>query len=358
MEEIGVPIVVGEWSLATDNCAMWINGLNDNVPGYPKVQCEMVRCPDPYMGSAARQPNAPPDPSKGAQDPFGNGGESYVEYGYCPRDKPFSISGNSTEENEATRLLAQCKLYAFDMRTHGNFFWNFRTEFEPRWDYLRAVENGWFPRDWGSDNLYVQQINRSCTLAYATTTATAAAATATAESLGSGDKNTEQGSSSSGGGREEEGLFSTNATYPNRTTTTTTTLGGGPVSEAYHNVAIGFIGAGIIYTILLWGHCCGHSNSSSSSSSGSNSNKNYNSIYNSSWRNNPPPTKTNNAGGANILLRNEKRPNEKDNDSRSGDYYCSNYGSTAETGAVYDDERLEGGIEMSHPLLESNNSKR
>lgn len=30
MESIGVPIVVGEWSLATDNCAMWLNGLNDN----------------------------------------------------------------------------------------------------------------------------------------------------------------------------------------------------------------------------------------------------------------------------------------------------------------------------------------
>jgi glucan 1,3-beta-glucosidase len=26
----GVPIIVGEWSLASDNCAMWLNGLNDN----------------------------------------------------------------------------------------------------------------------------------------------------------------------------------------------------------------------------------------------------------------------------------------------------------------------------------------
>ena len=43
--------VVGEWSLATDNCAMWLNGFNDNVPGFPKVECEMVKCPDPYMGS-------------------------------------------------------------------------------------------------------------------------------------------------------------------------------------------------------------------------------------------------------------------------------------------------------------------
>lgn len=30
MERLGVPIIVGEWSLATDNCAMWLNGFNDN----------------------------------------------------------------------------------------------------------------------------------------------------------------------------------------------------------------------------------------------------------------------------------------------------------------------------------------
>ena len=28
---------VGEWSLATDNCAMWLNGFQDNLPGFPQV---------------------------------------------------------------------------------------------------------------------------------------------------------------------------------------------------------------------------------------------------------------------------------------------------------------------------------
>ena len=37
-------------SLATDNCAMWLNGFNDNVPGYPVVKCQRVECPPPYMG--------------------------------------------------------------------------------------------------------------------------------------------------------------------------------------------------------------------------------------------------------------------------------------------------------------------
>lgn len=60
------------------------------------------------------------------------GGPSYVEYGTCPRDRPFP---NDVEE---VRTLAYAKLHAFDYQTHGQFFWNFRTEFEPRWDYMRV----------------------------------------------------------------------------------------------------------------------------------------------------------------------------------------------------------------------------
>ena len=43
MEAGGVPVIVGEWSLATDNCAMWLNGFNDNTPGYPKETCARVQ---------------------------------------------------------------------------------------------------------------------------------------------------------------------------------------------------------------------------------------------------------------------------------------------------------------------------
>lgn len=42
------------------------------VPGYPKVECEMVECPAPYMGRGVI-PNTPPDASLPAQDPFGTG---------------------------------------------------------------------------------------------------------------------------------------------------------------------------------------------------------------------------------------------------------------------------------------------
>lgn len=90
-EATGFPLIIGEWSLATgmysiffhvkyllvvmfhlsDNCAMWLNGFNDNIPSYPKKQCHMVPCPPPYMGSS--QPGTPVDPTIGPQDPFGAG---------------------------------------------------------------------------------------------------------------------------------------------------------------------------------------------------------------------------------------------------------------------------------------------
>jgi glucan 1,3-beta-glucosidase len=65
---------------------MWLNGFNDNINGYPKVQCDMVPCTEPYMGSD--QPGAPPDASKGKQGPFGTG-DSTPEHGMCPIDKKF-----------------------------------------------------------------------------------------------------------------------------------------------------------------------------------------------------------------------------------------------------------------------------
>ena len=60
------------------------------------------------------------------------GGKSYVEYGSCPRDRPFP------NEKEDVRRLALAKLHAYDFHTHGQFFWNFRTEFETRWDFFRV----------------------------------------------------------------------------------------------------------------------------------------------------------------------------------------------------------------------------
>eukprot|EP00965_Chrysotila_dentata_P136137 4501020-Pleurochrysis_carterae.AAC.1 len=78
---LDMPMIVGEWSLATDNCAMWLNGFNDNLPGYPKVTCDMQPCAKPYMG--AEQPGAPPDPEEPLQGPYGTG-VSGPQFGFCP----------------------------------------------------------------------------------------------------------------------------------------------------------------------------------------------------------------------------------------------------------------------------------
>ena len=139
MESLGVPIIVGEWSLATDNCALWINGLNDNVPGYPKVKCDFVKCPIPDNYETDKRKDSWWK-GENTLDPQGNGGKSYIINGTCPRGRPFD------NEDYDMNILAKAKLYVFDTLTHGQFFWNFRTEYEPRWDYQQAVQKGWIPK--------------------------------------------------------------------------------------------------------------------------------------------------------------------------------------------------------------------
>lgn len=93
MEREFGPVIVGEWSLATDNCAMWLNGFNDNLPGFPRLPCKYVPCSDPYMGEG--QPNAPVDPTKPMLGPYGTG-MSGPSFGLCPvgRDWVKESSGN------------------------------------------------------------------------------------------------------------------------------------------------------------------------------------------------------------------------------------------------------------------------
>jgi glucan 1,3-beta-glucosidase len=40
---------IGEWSLATDNCALWLGGLNDGPSVNPGMKCRMVDCPKTYL---------------------------------------------------------------------------------------------------------------------------------------------------------------------------------------------------------------------------------------------------------------------------------------------------------------------
>ena len=65
---------------------MWLEGWNDNVAGLPNLPCKYIPCSDPYMGSDAKQPNTPPDPTKPYTGPYGTG-SSGPSFGLCPVDR-------------------------------------------------------------------------------------------------------------------------------------------------------------------------------------------------------------------------------------------------------------------------------
>ena len=164
MERAFGPVIVGEWSLATDNCAMWLNGFNDNLPGFPRLPCKYIPCAEPYMGKGV-QPGAPPDATKPFQGPYGTGMSGPI-FGLCPvgRDWLKESSGNPQTGHDWVRAppqapkhlddtdnvmthLAQKKINAFSNVGHGFYFWNFRTDVdEPHWSYMSAVKRGWIPK--------------------------------------------------------------------------------------------------------------------------------------------------------------------------------------------------------------------
>jgi glucan 1,3-beta-glucosidase len=167
------PVIVGEWSLATDNCAMWLNGFNDNLPGFPRLPCKYIPCTDPYMGD--EQPGTPVDPAKGVQGPFGTG-MSGPSFGMCPvgRDwlkqtkknavtnlmqHPPAAPDGLDDTDEVMTQLAFKKINSFSGFGHGFYFWNFRTDvYEPDWSYMAALERGWIP----DGNLNDESITNAC----------------------------------------------------------------------------------------------------------------------------------------------------------------------------------------------------
>ncbi|RLN82603.1 hypothetical protein BBJ28_00003771 [Nothophytophthora sp. Chile5] len=143
MENAMMPVIVGEWSLGTDNCAMWLNGFNDNLPGFPKVQCRMVDCPinSTYLGEGF--PGTPLDKNKPIQGPYGTG-MSGPSFGKCPVTSDTAFSQD--DDVEFARNLNLKKLNAFALG-HGWYFWNFKTELGSRWNFLELVRQGAFPKN-------------------------------------------------------------------------------------------------------------------------------------------------------------------------------------------------------------------
>lgn len=146
MENALMPVIVGEWSLGTDNCAMWLNGFNDNLPGFPNIQCRTTKCPvySTYLGKDF--PGTPLDTTRPIQGPYGTG-QSGPAFGNCPITSNVSFGQQSDADDAAfTRNLNMKKLNAFAVG-HGWYFWNFKTEFGSRWNFLELVRQGAFPKN-------------------------------------------------------------------------------------------------------------------------------------------------------------------------------------------------------------------
>ena len=153
---------------------MWLNGFNDNLPGFPRSPCKYIPCSAPYMGEG-HQPGAPVDPTKPMQGPYGTG-MSGPSFGLCPvgRDwikeknpmtgrewvqAPPKAPSRYDDTDNVMTLLAYKKISAYSGVGHGFYFWNFRTDVEePHWSYLLALERGWIPKG----NFNVPKIQDAC----------------------------------------------------------------------------------------------------------------------------------------------------------------------------------------------------
>lgn len=124
---------VGEWSLATDVCAMWLGGFNDNNSELT-FSCNWVDCPKSYLPEDTATDFDRTAPVLG---PFGSNDRSVVRNGKCPLDSPYFSDSD-------VKILGQCALSAFnDNDVKGQFMWNFRNELEPRWSYIQSYDAGW-----------------------------------------------------------------------------------------------------------------------------------------------------------------------------------------------------------------------
>ena len=131
---IKYPVWVGEWSLATDHCAMWLQGFNDSE-GPGRWNCDMVECPYSYLSDEFAVDF---DRTAEKQGPFGSNEDSTPQYGMCPIDSKYF------RDRQVANLGADY-MDTFNTHVSGQFFWNFRTELEPRWNYITAYDNGWLP---------------------------------------------------------------------------------------------------------------------------------------------------------------------------------------------------------------------
>ncbi|KAJ1723309.1 hypothetical protein LPJ61_005838 [Coemansia biformis] len=114
-DKTSIGVVVGEFSAATHDCTRYINGFgrgsrwDGTLEGVDHPLCPLSNCS-------------------------------------CTGD----YGGNYTQFSSSYRGFLQryvdAQLSIYDKELAGWFYWNFRTEGAPEWDYLLGVEQGWFPK--------------------------------------------------------------------------------------------------------------------------------------------------------------------------------------------------------------------
>jgi len=103
--------IVGEWSLATTDCAKWLNGYNSGS-----------RYDGTYPGS--------------------------FQVGSCKGHHNSSSPVYTPEYRHFLRQFAEKQMAAYESGSSaGWFFWNFKTEHSPEWDYIEGLKQGWLPSD-------------------------------------------------------------------------------------------------------------------------------------------------------------------------------------------------------------------
>ena len=76
-KNIKYEVWVGEWSLATDVCAMWLGGFNDSNTEY-QFDCEWVDCPYSYLPAPH---NVDFDRTAATLGPYGESDRATIHYG-------------------------------------------------------------------------------------------------------------------------------------------------------------------------------------------------------------------------------------------------------------------------------------
>ncbi|KAJ1994191.1 hypothetical protein H4R33_000359 [Dimargaris cristalligena] len=108
--QANLPTMVGEWSLATNDCTKWLNGYGRGA-----------RFNGTYITTAPVCPSCS-----------------------CIGDADYA--NFSTHYKQWLRRFAETQMDAYEAGS-GWIFWNFKAEQSPQWDYMLGVEQGWIPID-------------------------------------------------------------------------------------------------------------------------------------------------------------------------------------------------------------------